>query len=542
MDFGLTFFHRLKTRLMFRGPLMLRLHYTLMLALMAVLFAGLWLRPDSAGDAALLQWGIVAASLCVLLAEAVLLLLPDQCRLQENLIALRDSKAELERSHAQLLHISNHDGLTGLPNRQRLVAELGRHMREHPRRPHIFAVIGLDGFKPFNDSMGHDLGDHLLMAVGRSLQSCVDDDHIVARIDGDEFALLSDEPPRLILPRIQAVFANPFDLGGRLVRINASIGYLMLDETTEDPLSVLADADLALQAAKDTGGQRAVPFTAILRDQAGQMQSLQMELPDAIRRGELEPWFQPQIRLQDGGLHGVEVLARWRHPTRGMLTPDRFLPAAERAGLMVELDHAIWGAAMGQAVQWQKADLWRPVLSLNAAPDTISDPYLIEKFLLSLRKSGLSVDQIIVEVLETTVIDGAGDMAAMNIDSLSECGVGLELDDFGTGYASLSRLTQLPLSGIKLDRSLIAPLPDQGADSIVRAILALAAELGLHVVAEGVEDTGQARHLMQRGCEIAQGYGYARPMSPQEFRDWLQTHAAHPVEMLDSAPPVARQA
>jgi EAL domain-containing protein (putative c-di-GMP-specific phosphodiesterase class I) len=170
------------------------------------------------------------------------------------------------------------------------------------------------------------------------------------------------------------------------------------------------------------------------------------------------------------------------------LTPDLFLPAAERAGLMIELDHAIWAAAMRQAQEWQKAGIWRPVISLNAAPDTIADPHMIERFLLALQRSGLHADQVIVEVLETTLINGKDDMAAINIDGLAECGIALELDDFGTGYASLSKLTQLPLAGIKLDRSLIAPLPDQGADSVIRAILALAGELGLHVVAEGVEE------------------------------------------------------
>ena len=153
------------------------------------------------------------------------------------------------------------------------------------------------------------------------------------------------------------------------------------------------------------------------------MQRLQMDLREAIEKGEFEPWFQPQVRLADGRLHGAEVLARWRHPTRGLLTPDLFLPAAERAGLMIELDHAIWAAAMRQAQDWQKAGIWRPVISLNAAPDTIADPHMIERFLLALQRSGLHADQVIVEVLETTLIHGKDDMAAINIDGLAECGI-----------------------------------------------------------------------------------------------------------------------
>ena len=196
---------------------------------------------------------------------------------------------------------------------------------------------------------------------------------------------------------------------------------------------------------------------------------------------------------------------------------------------MVDMDHSIWKSAMKYARGWELAQLWRPCISLNAAPATISDPYMIERFLFELQKSGLAADQVVVEVLETTLIEGKDDMAAINIDSLAECGIALELDDFGTGYASLSKLTQLPLSGIKLDRALVAPLPDHSADSVVRAILALTTELGLHVVAEGVEEDAQARHLSSRGCAFGQGYGYAKPMPPDEFATWLQRHAGRTV-------------
>ncbi|MEJ8562185.1 EAL domain-containing protein [Yoonia sp. GPGPB17] len=196
---------------------------------------------------------------------------------------------------------------------------------------------------------------------------------------------------------------------------------------------------------------------------------------------------------------------------------------------MIDLDHAIWRSAMDHAKAWETSAIWNPVISLNAAPDTISDPHLLERFLLTLQRSGLSADQVIVEVLETTLINGKDDIAAINIDSLADCGIALELDDFGTGYASLSKLTQLPLAGIKLDRSLVAPLPDQAADSVVRAILALAAELGLHVVAEGVEVDEQAAHLNARGCGVGQGYGFGKPMPAEEFTRWLELHAKNPV-------------
>ncbi|WP_234416975.1 EAL domain-containing protein [Loktanella sp. Alg231-35] len=296
---------------------------------------------------------------------------------------------------------------------------------------------------------------------------------------------------------------------------------------------------MALQSAKSAGGKTAHEFTTGLRTELDQFQNLQIDLLDAIKNGEIEPWFQPQVRLDDGRLHGAEVLARWRHPTRGLLSPFHFLPAAERAGLMIDLDHAVWAAALRYARNWQDEGVWHPCISLNVAPDTIADPHFLERFLLALQRSGLDADQVNVELLETTFISGDDDIVAINIDSLAESGVAVELDDFGTGFASFSRLAQLPLTGLKLDRSLVSLLPDQGADSIVRAILALAAELGLQVVAEGVEQRTQATHLNKRGCAVAQGFGYGKPMSPNDFHKWLQINAD---KALDISPDFAASA
>lgn len=496
-----------------------------------------------------LQRSLLAASVCLLLLEVVFIFVPAQIVVRSNFRQLREqgdvlrlSEAKLQAANGQLEHTINHDTLTGLPNRSCLTTYLTTVMAEGGAPELGVLFVGLDGFKSINDSAGHEYGDDVLVTVAEILQSCVDDDHIVARVGGDEFVLVTDEPAKVLVDRVQASFADPLDIKGRRLPINMSIGFLELSMEYQEPLVVLADAGLALQCAKNLGGNRAQAFQRSLRDEIGSMQTLQLELSDAILNGEIEPWFQPQIRLSDGSLHGAEVLARWRHPTRGLLTPDKFLPAAELSGLMIDMDHSIWRSAMSHAWGWQQSNLWRPSISLNAAPDTIADPYLIERFLLELQRSGLEVDQIVVEVLETTLIDGKDDMAAINIDSLAECGISLELDDFGTGYASLSKLTQLPLAGIKLDRSLIAPLPDQNADSVIRAILALAAELGLHVIAEGVEENRQAVHLNSRGCAYGQGYGYARPMPPKEFEEWLSLNANREVSAGNDRPSQAKRA
>lgn len=475
---------------------------------------------------------IIAISAAALLAEALFIFLPAQLmvksvigELKNKTDVLCDSQQQLQQMNDRLHHLVNHDPLTGLPNRAYVTSYITELSGKDQAMEVGILFVGLDGFKTINDTIGHERADRLLIAVGDRLQNCVDDDDIVARVGGDEFLLTTTEPPEVLAERIIASLGDPFVIERRNVTVGTSIGYLTAREGNYNPDQILGNAGIALQAAKTAGGRRAAPFSQSLRDEFATLQQLQLELRDAIQEGQIEPWFQPQINLADGSLRGAEVLARWRHPARGLLTPDKFLPAAERAGLITELDHAVWRAALEQASDWQNEGIWYPTISLNAAPDTISDPYLIERLLKQMHQAALGLDQIIIEVLETTLIEGSDDMAAINIDGLAECGITLELDDFGTGYASLSRLTQLPLSGIKLDRSLIAPLPDAGADSVVRAILALASELGLQVVAEGIEETEQADHLHSSGCAIGQGYGFARPMPAKDFDDWLRTHA-----------------
>lgn len=492
---------------------------------------------------------LLTATALLLLAEALLVFWPAQYAVQTTIQKLQRQKGvllasqtRLKQVNERLQHLLRRDQLTGLPNRNSLIAFLERMIARRETADLRLYLFGLDGFKTVNDMIGHDYGDELLVKVGAALSDCVDSEDMIARVGGDEFVVVSAEDSAALLSRVDAAIKAPFDIKGRRIPAKASVGYLDIGTAVRKPMDILGDAEIALQAAKGNGGGQSLAFTSSLRADLGQMQELQLELQEAIQNGEIEPWFQPQIRLSDGLLHGAEVLARWRHPKRGLLPPVAFLDASERAGLIVDLDHTIWCAAMMQARDWQDQGIWRPSISLNAAPDTIADPHLIERFLFTLNRSGLQPDQVVIEVLETTLIEGNDDMAAINIDHLAECGIALELDDFGTGYASLSKLTQLPLAGIKLDRSLVAPLPDQAADSVVRAILALAAELGLSVVAEGIEERVQARHLGKSGCRIGQGYGFGKPMPADEFTDWLKSHAEIPAQLLFDPPVKARRA
>ncbi len=495
-----------------------------------------------------LQKLLFGVSALVVLIEALFVFWPAQYAVQTAYIkmkrqtnVLRRSQTRLTQVNRRLKHLVNHHPLTELPNRTSLEAFLETAIRNQKSADWQLYLVGIDDFKTINDMLGHAYGDALLIAVSRALKGCVDYDDIVAHVGSDEFVLTSAEAAPAVLRRIKDALKAAFDVKGRRISIHASIGHVAIGTQVRAPMHIVADAATALQFAKSEGGDRTQEFTQDLRQDSHLMQKMQFDLREAIEKGEIEPWFQPQVRLSDGKLHGAEVLARWRHPTRGLIMPDVFLPAAQRAGLMIELDHAVWKSAMALAYEWQISKVWHPVISLNAAPDTISDPQLIERFLLALRLSGLEADQVVIEVLETTLINGNDDMAAINIDSLAECGIALELDDFGTGYASLAKLIQLPLAGLKLDRSLIAPLPDRAADSVVRAILALASELGLHVVAEGVELATQAAHLNDRGCGVGQGYGFGRPMPAKEFAIWLALNAAKSVHAEQEMPVVAHR-
>ena len=481
------------------------------------------------------QRRLLNVSLLVVLAEIVFIFLPAELTVRMTITKLRNQTDAMKRSkrkvaemNSQLAYLVNHDTLTGLPNRA-CVVDIISETLARPRSPTVGVLfVGLDGFKTLNDTAGHECGDDILRAVARAFETCIDSEDVIARVGGDEFVLMTTEAPAALVRRLMTALADPFTVRGRTVSISASIGHVISDRPDPDALSLIADAGLAMQAAKNAGGKRDLAFTQDLRAETEMLQKLQLDLPEALAHGQIEPWFQPQVTLATNMLHGTEILARWRHPVHGLIAPDKFLPAAIRAGLMIEVDHAVWHAALHHVVRWQAEGIKLPHVSLNAAPETISDPHMVERFLVLLHQSGLPAEQIVVEVLETTVIDGTDDMAAINIDSLSECGIKLELDDFGTGYASLSRLTQLPLAGIKLDRSLVTPLPDPAANSVIRAILALASELNLHVVAEGIEDDRQLDTLTANGCTIGQGFHFGRPMSAEDFHGWLHDNLGAP--------------
>ncbi len=484
-------------------------------------------------DLRYLQAMISGGAVLVILLQAGLIFYPAHLtvttkirELQENRNRLELNQAELRQTNLALERAATHDAMLQLPNRLAFVDKVAAALTQDPS---AFGVmhIDIDRFRAINDAAGEQAGDDVLIMVRDVLLELIGPHDVLARTGGDEFMLLTFHDVETLAIQIGEQFSHPVSLNGRRLDISLTIGIADNPSDQKDPLGIISNAELALKAAKALGRGQVVTYSEQLRAERLKRDRLAAELPEALRNGEIRPFFQPQVNLADNSLAGVEVLARWQHPTLGIVPPDVFLPLANAEGLSRKLDQVVWSQAMRQFQIWAEAGLDVPRISLNAAPDTIADARIVPNLLIDMATYGLKAENLAIEVLETTFIGSIYDAAAINIDRLIGAGVTVELDDFGTGYASLSKLIQLSLSGIKLDQSLIHPLPAPNAESIVRAMLAIASEMAIHVVAEGVETDAQAAYLKNVGCDIGQGYGIGRPMPAEHFHEWMTANPAH---------------
>jgi len=433
--------------------------------------------------------------------------------LERTVVELRDREDELE-------HQAFHDPLTGLANRA-----LFRDRLQHAsarRHEDVVTVlfVDLDDFKTVNDTMGHDIGDQLLVLVAERLRACVRWGDTVARLGGDEFAMLLDDGDaaegQALGERILAALEVPFAVGGRELRVRASVGVVSAGhgEATADLL--LQDADLAMYAAKASGGSRVECFHPVLRSHAAERLDLLGDLEGVLDRGELALFHQPIVHLADGEVVGHEVLLRWRHPTRGLLTPSAFLDLAEEAGHLVPigwwtLDEACRLLAERGGGTW---------VSVNLSIRQLHDRRLVERVTAALDRYGLAPRRLAFEVTERALAEG--DELIDRLRALQGLGVRIAIDDFGTGYSSLAALVGLPLDALKIDGSFVAGLDTAGGEVLVQAVIDLARSLGLRTVAEGVEEPWQLESLRALGCDGAQGYLLGRPAAPAPATDVLQ--------------------
>ena len=403
-----------------------------------------------------------------------------------------------------------HDSLTGLPNRTLLREQIALALNRHGRANFALFCLDLDNFKSVNDTLGHPTGDALLCEVAARL-GAICPQAFVARLGGDEFAVIlpngngsADQIGRALVKAL----AQPFDVHGHRIVTGTSIGIVLAPQDGQDATELLKNADLALHRAKDEGKGSHRFFESAMDAEAQARRAMEIDLHDALRKGELELYFQPLFGLSQNRVTAFEALLRWNHPERGMVSPVQFIPLAEETGLIIPIGEWALHEACRIAATW--ADDIR--IAVNISPVQFRSATLNSIVLQALARSGLAPHRLELEITESLFIDNV-EATLGSLHSLRALGVRIALDDFGTGYSSLSYLRSFPFDKLKIDRSFIVDLlAHDGATAIIRAITTLADALGIETTAEGVESSEQLEILRTEGCNQIQGYFFSRPI------------------------------
>lgn len=430
-----------------------------------------------------------------------------------------------KRAEQQLVHEALHDALTGLPNRAWFMEQLQESLDlVHSQKDRLFAVLflDLDRFKVINDSIGHMVGDQLLIGIAKRLSHCIRPGDKVARLGGDEFTILLDDirsPSEAIevAERIQKQVSKPFNLGGYETFTTVSIGIALSTPDYHLPEDFLRDADTAMYQAKSLGKARHVIFDKGMHARALTLLQLETDLRRAIDRDEFFIEYQPIVQLQSGRLTGFEALVRWRHPDRGSVLPDSFIAVAEETGFIVPIGQWVLLQACLQTQRWnEKHSSSSPLsISVNLSARQFTHSNLLEQITQILEVTGLDPRLLKLEITESVVMDSV-ETAAGTLEKLRAIGVELSIDDFGTGYSSLSYLHRLPIDTLKIDRSFVSHMAQNNENKeIVRTIIMLAKTLGLGVIAEGVETKEQLDLLRELGCQCVQGYLVSKPLDAE---------------------------
>jgi diguanylate cyclase (GGDEF)-like protein len=435
----------------------------------------------------------------------------------------------VQEKTGELRHQALHDALTGLPNRV-LAVDRAEQMLARARRlqlPVAALYVDIDGFKHVNDTFGHAAGDELLRMVASRLSSVVREGDTAARLGGDEFVVLVegstlDAGPELVAERLLEVLRQPYDLGGNIGRrlsITVSIGIAV--GLREDADSLLADADVALYQAKNAGKNRSVIFHSSMHAAARDRLTIEMDLSEALEHDQLFLLYQPTFDLETEAVIGVEALLRWRHPKRGLLQPEEFIPIAEESGLIVPIGRWVLAEACRQAVLWREHGN-RVGIAVNVSARQLDEDGLLDDVHEAIAQSGIEPGALTLEVTETALMRDP-DATAKRLRRLKQLGVRIAIDDFGTGYSSLAYLRQFPADALKIDRSFIGDIANSNqSTALIHTLVQLGKTLHLETLAEGIEDQTQLRTLQREHCDQGQGFLFSRPLSTSAIEEFLE--------------------
>lgn len=438
----------------------------------------------------------------------------------------------LKHSEAELEHLATHDPLTGLPNRRLLDTRLKYAIQQAQRHRYglVVLLVDLDRFKDINDSFGLNAGDQVLQEMARRLVDCMGDGDTVSRHGGDELQVLIEEvsDPRQaahIAEKILAALRKPYEMDGSQFYLTASIGISLHPDNGDTPELLIRNADAAVHRAKEQGGNRSEFYSESLSRSALERLSMETGLRQALVRNELELHYQPQLVLATRQVAGVEALVRWRHPEKGLILPDSFIPLAEQSGLIEEIGEWVLEEACRQMAAWRDAGLGIPRVAVNLSAHQLGRSDLIQAVTATLDKYALPPSMLELELTETAIMRNP-EKAFETLQVMADLGISLAVDDFGTGYSSLAYLQRLRLHRLKIDRTFVHDLPEnQNNVAICRAIIAMADSLGMETVAEGVEGPSQQQFLETAACLIGQGWLFSKALPAGELETWLRQQA-----------------